>query len=163
MNQTREASSPRYRVAIVSAAWHQDIVASAASAARAELERAGVPAGHIHDLVVPGAFEIPLQVKRLARSGRHDAIIACGLVVNGGIYRHEFVAAAVVDGLMAVQLETDVPVISAVLTPRDFHEHEDHRQFFIHHFKKKGREAAQACLAALSIPLVPADPGVGRS
>lgn len=64
-----------------------------------------------------GAFEIPLHTRRLAESGSYDAIVAAGLVVDGGIYRHEFVAEAVIGGLMQVQLETGVPVISAVLTP----------------------------------------------
>ena len=99
---------------------------------------------------VPGAFEIPLHAKRLAESGAYDAIIACGLVVNGGIYRHEFVASTVIDGLMRIQLETGVPVISAVLTPRDFHEHEEHVRFFSEHFAKKGTEAARACIETLT-------------
>ncbi|MBY0412070.1 MAG: 6,7-dimethyl-8-ribityllumazine synthase, partial [Burkholderiaceae bacterium] len=87
---------------------------------------------------------------RLAQSGRYDAIVACALVVNGGIYRHEFVNAAVIDGMMRVQLDTDVPVLSAVLTPRDFHEHEDHLRFFREHFVKKGAEVANACLATMA-------------
>ena len=99
---------------------------------------------------MPGAFEIPLHAKRLALSAQYDAIIACALVVDGGIYRHEFVAAAVIDGLMRVQLDTNVPVFSAVLTPHHFHEHEEHRQIFINHFVKKGREVAQACLQTLA-------------
>jgi 6,7-dimethyl-8-ribityllumazine synthase len=72
------------------------------------------------------------------------------LVVNGGVYRHEFVAAAVIDGLMRVQLDCDVPVFSAVLTPRDFHEHDDHHRFFREHFVKKGTEVARACLETLT-------------
>ena len=71
--------------------------------------------------------------------------IGCGLVVDGGIYRHEFVADAVISGLMRVQLDTDVPVLSVVLTPHEFHEHEVHRQFFFDHLLTKGTEAAQAC------------------
>jgi len=100
---------------------------------------------------VPGAFEIPLFAKRLARTCSYDAIIACGLVVNGGIYRHEFVATAVIDGLMRVQLDTDTPVFSAVLTPRDFHEHDEHHEFFKAHFEKKGLEVARACLKTLAV------------
>ncbi|RZJ04762.1 MAG: 6,7-dimethyl-8-ribityllumazine synthase, partial [Haliea sp.] len=84
------------------------------------------------------------------RCRRYDAVVACGLVVNGGIYRHEFVSSAVIDGLMRVQLDTEVPVLSAVLTPRDFHEHEDHLRFFSEHFVKKGTEAAQACLQTIA-------------
>jgi len=94
---------------------------------------------------VPGAFEIPLQAKLLAKSGRYAAVVAAGFVVDGGIYRHEFVADAVIAGLMRVQLDTEVPVISAVLTPQRFHEHEEHRHFFLEHFVVKGAEAARAC------------------
>ena len=94
---------------------------------------------------MPGAFEIPLQAKLLAQSGRYDAIVAAGFVVNGGIYRHEFVADAVISGLMRVQIETEVPVISAVLMPQRFHEHQEHQRFFREHFLIKGAEAAAAC------------------
>lgn len=59
-------------------------------------------------------------------------------------------AAAVIDGLMRVQLDTGVPVFSAVLTPRDFHEHEEHRRFFAAHFVTKGTEVARARLATLA-------------
>lgn len=138
------------RVAVISSSWHRDIVANGTAAIRAELRRTSSPPGELDHFEVPGAFEIPLHAKRLAASGAYDAIIACGLVVNGGIYRHEFVASAVIDGLMRVQLETDIPVFSAVLTPRDFHEHEEHRQFFSQHFVKKGTEAAQACIETLA-------------
>jgi 6,7-dimethyl-8-ribityllumazine synthase len=51
---------------------------------------------------------------------------------------------------MQVQLDTGVPVFSAVLTPRDFHEHEEHQRFFAEHFVKKGTEVAQACLAIMA-------------
>ncbi|TXC66468.1 6,7-dimethyl-8-ribityllumazine synthase [Piscinibacter aquaticus] len=140
----------RARVAVISSSWHRDIVANATTAIRAELSGTSDPPGELDHFEVPGAFEIPLHAKRLAASGAYDAIIACGLVVNGGIYRHEFVASAVIDGLMRVQLETDTPVFSAVLTPRDFHEHAEHRKFFSEHFIKKGKEAAQACVQTLA-------------
>ena len=138
------------RIAVVASSWHRDIVDSALGAMRAEFARSAAPPGRLDTFDVPGAFEIPLHAKKLAQSGRYDAIIACGLVVNGGIYRHEFVAAAVIDGLMRVQIESGVPVLSAVLTPRDFHDHEDHRRFFRAHFVGKGREVAQACLATIA-------------
>jgi 6,7-dimethyl-8-ribityllumazine synthase len=138
------------QVAVVSAAWHADIVGQARQGLLDEFERGGWQRRQLDFFEVPGAFEIPLHAQRLARSGRYDAVIACALVVNGGIYRHEFVSSAVIDGLMRVQLDTGVPVFSAVLTPRDFHEHEEHRQFFQAHFLKKGAEVAQACAATLA-------------
>lgn len=119
-------------------------------AIREEFERSRIPQDQLEHFEVAGAFEIPLHAKRLARTGRYDAIIACGLVVDGGIYRHEFVANAVIDGLMRVQIEEDVPVLSAVLTPRDFHEHEAHRRFFLEHLVMKGTEVARACLQTIA-------------
>lgn len=138
------------RVAIVAASWHQDIVRVAVSAIRHEFDRCRIPAEQVCVFDVPGAFEIPLHAKRLARTGRFDAVIACGLVVDGGIYRHDFVAQAVISALMQVQLDTDVPVFSAVLTPHHFHEHGEHKRFFAQHFSTKGVEVARACLATMA-------------
>lgn len=138
------------RVAFISSGWHRDIVDKARESMLAEFERCDWPRERIDEFEVPGAFEIPLHAHKLAATGRYAAIVACGLVVNGGIYRHDFVAAAVIDGLMRVQLDTGVPVLSAVLTPRDFHEHDDHHRFFSEHFVKKGREVAQACMQTLA-------------
>ena len=142
--------TPKAHIAVISAAWHSDIVARARGAFLAEVAQLGQSAKSIDLYEVPGAFEIPLHAQTLARSGKYDAIVACALVVDGGIYRHEFVAHAVIDGLMRVQLDTGVPVISAVLTPKDFHEHSDHLKFLSDHFVKKGAEAARACLATIA-------------
>ena len=153
MKQSRSSSSPsipKARIALISATWHTDIVVRARDAFLAEAIRLGQPAKTIDLYEVPGAFEIPLHAQKLAQSGRYDAIVACALVVDGGIYRHEFVAHAVIDGLMRVQLDTGVPVLSAVLTPKDFHEHAEHLKFFSEHFVKKGAEAAWACLATVT-------------
>lgn len=149
--------STMHRIAIVSASWHRDIVHNAVEGIRTEYARRRPGQHQIDQFEVPGAFEIPLHLQRLARSGRYDALIACGLVVNGGIYRHEFVSSAVIDALMRIQLDTGVPVFSVVLTPRDFHAHEEHQNFFRTHFITKGQEAAQACLATLdSLSALPA-------
>ncbi|WP_397535075.1 6,7-dimethyl-8-ribityllumazine synthase [Roseateles sp.] len=142
---------PAPRIAIVSACWHRDIVGQACLAAKERLRSRGVAPGAIDEFELPGAFEIPLQAQSLARSGRYDAILACALVVDGGIYRHDFVATAVIDGLMRVQLDSGVPVFSAVLTPHHFHEHEEHRRYFSAHFLTKGQELADACLQTLAV------------
>ena len=138
------------RIAFVQSCWHRDIVDQCRDAFLAAMEGAGYPGTAIDLFEVPGAFEIPLQAKLLAATGRYGAIVGAGFVVDGGIYRHEFVADAVISGLMRVQLDTDVPVLSAVLTPRHFHEHEEHRRFFHDHFVVKGREVAAACVATLA-------------
>ena len=142
---SRRSSATAGRVAFVQSCWHKDIVDQCRLAFVAELGRLGRAATSIDYIEVPGAFEIPLQAKLLARTGRYDAIVAAGFVVDGGIYRHEFVANAVIGGLMQVQIETEVPIISAVLTPQHFHEHQEHRRFFHEHFLVKGAEVAAAC------------------
>jgi 6,7-dimethyl-8-ribityllumazine synthase len=67
-------------------------------------------------------------------------------VVDGGIYRHDFVAQSVVDGLMRVGLDTGVPVLSVSLTPHQYQETDHHNAIYQAHFVDKGREAAQAAL-----------------
>lgn len=133
------------RIAFVQSCWHKDLVDQIKKGFDAEIAALGIAEGNVDHFEVTGAFEIPLHARRLAESGAYDAVVAAGLVVDGGIYRHEFVAEAVIGGLMTVQLETGVPVISAVLTPHHFHEHETHRAFFFEHLETKGTEAARAC------------------
>ena len=98
---------------------------------------------------VPGAYEIPVFAKALAETGRYAAVVAAGLVVDGGIYRHEFVASTVIDNLMRVQMDTAMPVFSAVLTPQNFDGGEEHTAYFKKHFLEKGQEVAQACANTL--------------
>ena len=142
---SREDSQPGRRVAFVQSCWHKDLVDQTRSSFVKEIGQLGIAEADVDFFEVTGAFEIPLHAMRLAESGAYDAIVAAGLVVDGGIYRHEFVADAVIGGLMRVQLDTGVPVISAVLTPHHFHEHETHRAFFFEHLGTKGIEAARAC------------------
>ena len=138
------------RIVFIQSSWHKDIVDQGRKGFVAEMASNGIASESIDVFEVPGAFEIPLHAQKLAASGRYAAIVACGLVVDGGIYRHDFVATAVIDGLMRVQLDSGVPVFSVVLTPHHFHEHEEHRQFFAAHLTAKGSEAARACLQTLA-------------
>lgn len=130
------------RFAFIKANWHADIVDRS-------LEGFGqlIPPGRIDVFDVPGAFEMPLLARDLAATGTYGAVIAAAFVVDGGIYRHEFVAQAVVDGLMRAGLETGVPILSVSLTPHQYQDTETHRAFFRDHFVQKGREAAEAAFA----------------
>jgi 6,7-dimethyl-8-ribityllumazine synthase len=80
----------------------------------------------------------------LALSGKYDEIAAAAFVVDGGIYRHDFVAQAVVSGLMQAGLDADVPIFSVSLTPHQFQETEHHIRIYREHFILKGREAGEA-------------------
>jgi 6,7-dimethyl-8-ribityllumazine synthase len=121
------------RYAFVKANWHAEIV-SQSLAGFLEL----IPAKQVDVFDVPGAFELPLMARDLALTGKYAAVAAAALVVDGGIYRHDFVAAAVVNGLMRVGLDTGVPVLSVSLTPHHFQETEHHINIFKAHFVEKG-------------------------
>jgi 6,7-dimethyl-8-ribityllumazine synthase len=149
MTPTLQTKLNDARIAFVHSLWHEDIVREAYGGFLDESGALGVPASAVEVFITPGAFEIPLHAQKLARTGRYDAIVAAGFVVDGGIYRHEFVAETVIRGLMQVQLATEVPVFSVVLTPHHFHEHDAHQRFFHDHFRTKGTEAARALHATL--------------
>jgi len=138
------------RIAFIEAGWHSEIVGNARDAFVEAMTEHGLAGADIEHFSVPGSLEIPLQAQLLAKTGRYAVIVAAGLIVDGGIYRHDFVARSVIDGLMRVQLDTEVPVLSVVLTPHHFHEHADHQDFFARHFRIKGKEAAEACVQTLA-------------
>lgn len=129
------------RYAFIKANWHADIVDQALEGFCQLIPRTQVD---VYD--VPGAFELPLLARDLAASGKYAAVAAAALVVDGGIYRHDFVAQAVVDGLMRAGLETGIPVLSVSLTPHQFQDTPHHTAIYAAHFVEKGREAAQAAL-----------------
>ncbi len=141
MNQINKNS----KIAFIKASWHADIIQHCHSSFIKELSHRGWSSNQIEVFDVPGALEIPLLAKTLALTGKISCIIASAFVVDGGIYRHEFVASTVLDALMDIQLQTNVPVISAVLTPHNYQETSAHDDFFAEHFKTKGLEAARAC------------------
>jgi len=152
-----DGASPTGRIAFVQSSWHKPLVDQTFAGFGAELARLGYPEGLVDRWELPGAFEIPLHAKRLAKTGRYAAIVAAALVVDGGVYRHDFVAETVVGALMQVQLETNTPVFSVVLTPHHFHEHETHATFFNAHLVTKGEEAARACATTMeSLARIPA-------
>ncbi len=140
--------TPPRKIAYVQAAWHTDITDHCKRAFVAELARHGYDDG-LEFFSAPGSLEIPLMAKKLAKTGKYAAVCASGFVVDGGIYRHDFVAQAVLQGIVQAALETEVPVLSAVLTPHHFHEHAVHHDFFRTHMATKGTELAAACLAII--------------
>ncbi len=136
-------------IAYGQASWHSDIIEHCKTAFMIELAKHGYGPADVEFFSAPGSLEIPLIAKKLAKTGRYAAVCASGLVVNGGIYRHDFVAQAVLQGIVQTSLETEVPVLSAVLTPHHFHEHAVHAEFFKNHMRTKGKELAEACLSII--------------
>lgn len=140
----------RNRIAVIRARWHADIVDNAVNSFIEEWEALGADRSEIVVIDVPGALEIPLHAQTMIKTGKYAAVLGIAFVVDGGIYRHDFVAGTVLDAMMRVSLDTETPVLSAVLTPHHFQESEAHIGFFKSHFVIKGKEAAHACRAILA-------------
>jgi 6,7-dimethyl-8-ribityllumazine synthase len=80
------------------------------------LKRHGVEENEIEIAWVPGAFEIPLAAKKMAKSNKYDAVICLGAVIRGATPHFDYVSGEVSKGIASVTLETEVPVIFGVLT-----------------------------------------------
>ena len=104
------------KFAIVASRFNEFIVNKLISGAQDGLVRHGVEDDDITLAWVPGAFEIPLIAKKLAKSGRYDAVICLGAVIRGSTSHYDYVCAEVSKGVAAVGLDTEIPVIFGILT-----------------------------------------------
>lgn len=104
------------RFAVVISRFNEFITGKLLEGARDALRRHGVADGDVDVAWVPGSFEIPLVAKRLAESGRYDAVICLGAVIRGATPHFDYVASEVAKGVAAVGLTTGVPTIFGVLT-----------------------------------------------
>jgi 6,7-dimethyl-8-ribityllumazine synthase len=105
-----------YRFAIVVSRFNEEITEGLLTGARAALDSAQVKADDVTLVRVPGAFEIPITARRLAGTGRFDAIICLGCVIKGDTMHFEYIASAVSQSLMDVGTSTEVPIAFGVLT-----------------------------------------------
>jgi 6,7-dimethyl-8-ribityllumazine synthase len=149
MSELRGAPSGQgRRVAVVAARFNQRITAALADGATSGLRHHGVDPDAIDLVWVPGAFEIPVVVRRLAEGGRHDAIIALGAVVRGETAHFDLVANEAARGIADVARTTGVPVIFEVLATEDLAQAEA-RAGGAH--GNKGWEAAEAALEMVDV------------
>ncbi len=103
-------------IAIVAARFNEFIVSKLISGAQDGLKRRGVKDDDIELAWVPGAFEIPLIAKKMADSGKYDAMICLGAVIRGATPHFDYVASEVSKGIAATALESGIPVMFGVLT-----------------------------------------------
>ena len=104
------------RIAIVVASFNDFITARLLAGAKAALARSGVRDDDVSVVTVPGSFELPFVAKKLAESGRHDAVICLGAVIRGETDHYEHVAGEAAKGIANAALASGVPVIFGVLT-----------------------------------------------
>ncbi|HEY6264349.1 MAG TPA: 6,7-dimethyl-8-ribityllumazine synthase [Candidatus Acidoferrum sp.] len=111
-----ELSAAGLRFGIVVSRFNSFITERLLSAAVDALERAGAGNVDVTAVHVPGAFELPLAVKKLATTGKYDALIAIGCVLRGETTHYDYVCSETSRGLQLAQMDTGVPVIFCVLT-----------------------------------------------
>ena len=104
------------RLAIVASRWNDLIVSRLIGGAQDAVMRLGAREDDLTLVRVPGSFEIPLAAKKLAASGRYDAIICVGAVIRGETPHFDYVAAEVTKGMASVSMETGVPIAYGIIT-----------------------------------------------
>lgn len=104
------------RVGIVAARFNEFITSKLVAGAKDGLLRHDVKEEDIDVAWVPGAFEIPLIAKKLAKSGKYDAVICVGAVIRGSTSHYDYVCSEVSKGIASVSLESGIPVMFGVLT-----------------------------------------------
>ena len=104
------------KIAIVASRFNEFIVSKLISGAEDGLKRHNVKDQNITLAWVPGAFEIPLVAKKLAKTGKYDAVICLGAVIRGATSHYDYVCNEVSKGIASVSLETGIPVLFGVVT-----------------------------------------------
>lgn len=105
-----------FRFAIVVSRFNSFITERLLSAALDAMQRAGAAGKDVDVVHVPGAFELPLASKKLAQTGKYDALIAIGCVLRGETAHYDYVCSETSRGLQLAQMDTGIPVIFCVLT-----------------------------------------------
>jgi len=127
------------RIGIVVGRFNSNVGEGLLGSCVAELLGRGVAGDHILICKVPGALEMPLTLKKMAASGRYDALVALGAVIRGDTYHFEIVSNEMASGITRVQLDTGVPIANGVLTTNTDEQAEIRMDV-------KGRECAQAAI-----------------
>jgi 6,7-dimethyl-8-ribityllumazine synthase len=109
-------SAAGFRFGIVVSRFNSFITERLLTAAVDALERAGAASQDVDVVHVPGAFELPLAAKKLAATGKYDALIAIGCVIRGETSHYDYVCSETSRGLQLAQMDTGVPVLFCVLT-----------------------------------------------
>ena len=127
------------KIGVATTRFNRTIGDGLLAAATATLVKAGVKESDIVIVTVPGARELPLALKKMAESGKYDALIALGAVIRGDTYHFEIVSNEMAAGITRVQLDTGVPIGNAVLTTEDEHQ-------AVARMTEKGRDVAHCAV-----------------
>lgn len=140
---TGAMSGAGLRIAIVSTRWNDFIVERLVAGAADALKRSGVDEKAIDHAIAPGAYEVPFVARKMAETGRYDAIVALGCVIRGATAHFDYVAGEAARGIAAAAAATDTPIMFGVLTTDTI------EQAIERAGTKAGNKGAEAALAAI--------------
>ena len=138
----------KLRIAIVRSYYHEELVSNLEAFARATLLTAGVPEKSIKSFPVPGPWEIPILVQKVAETKKFDAIIALGIIIKGETFHFELVANEVTSALMQLSIDNHIPISYELIAASDikFAETRANKNEY-----NKGIEAANAVLQTVRV------------
>lgn len=142
---TGKYSGKGLKFAIVSARFNDFITKSLVNGAADALIRHDTDEKDIVSFQVPGAFEIPLMAKKLADTGKYDAVITLGAVIRGSTPHFDYVSSEVSKGVAKVSLDSGIPVIFGVLTTDTIEQAVERAG------TKHGNKGAEAAMSALEM------------
>ena len=140
-----ELNAKGLRLAIVVSRFNSFITERLLSGALDALERAGADEKRIEVVRVPGSFEIPVAAKRLAETGRYDALVCLGCIIRGDTQHFDFISAEVTRGIQLAAVETGVPLAFGVLTTDTLEQAIDRAG------AKSGNKGAEVALSAVEM------------
>ena len=140
-----ELAAKGLRLAIVVSRFNSFITERLLAGALDALSRAGADERRLEIVRVPGSFEIPVAAKRLAETGRYDALVTLGCIIRGETQHFDYISAEVTRGIQLAAIETGVPIAFGVLTTDDLEQAVDRAG------AKSGNKGAEAALSAVEM------------
>lgn len=134
------------KIGIVVSEYNPEITSALLETCKNELVKRGVSDGAIDVIKVPGAFELPHSCKQLSDAKKYDAVIALGCLIKGETPHFDFIAFAVANGIMDLNIKLDIPVVFGVLTTHDIQQAKARIKD-----GKKGDKGVEAALTALKM------------
>ena len=156
MSRDRESRSlpplpPGTRIAVVVSTYHYELTGAMAASAADTLRASGVADSDLLQLEVPGAYELPIVARRLARREDIDAVLCFGLVLKGETEHDRYISSAVADGLMRISLDTGKPALFGVLTCNTVEQAQARAKRRDEGGLDKGHEVAAAAIRVLHV------------
>lgn len=133
------------KIAIITTRWNDFMGHRMLSGAQDALVRHGVSDDDITVVTIPGCYEIPLTAKRVAESGKYDAVVCLGVLIRGGTIHFDLIASEATKGINSAALATNVPVTFGVITTENI------EQAIERSGSKAGNKGEEAALAAIEM------------